>query len=265
MQRVEVRLQGVGAGDGEDDLERVLSGGGSGRHSGESASRHWWRWPECSRSRTARDICPLRAPGSTRLPRVHSRLGSPWPRPLEARLRSPSSGACYARRERCWEKSTGVTTASCSRLSDIKRCQSRRAHRSCSAASVTANASATKRASSGRGTTCRRRTRSSARSRVLARDCERHCRLSSVEICRVGDTVRDTVWLIVPTAYDEQAMASLHRRPWTQDEIRREERAQRERVRRDAARGVSRNLSDAVAHTRFAQKFADAFKHARSR
>ncbi len=45
-------------------------------------------------------------------------------------------------------------------------------------------------------------------------------------------------------------------REWTADEVRREEQAQRARVRRDAARGVTRNLSDAVAHTEFAKRFA---------
>jgi len=45
--------------------------------------------------------------------------------------------------------------------------------------------------------------------------------------------------------------------------VRREEQAQRARVRRDAARGVTKNLSDAVAHTEFAKRFADAFKRAR--
>jgi hypothetical protein len=53
------------------------------------------------------------------------------------------------------------------------------------------------------------------------------------------------------------------RRPWTPDEVRREELAQRERVRRDATRGTSRNLTDAVSHTEFARRFAEAFKHAR--
>jgi hypothetical protein len=57
--------------------------------------------------------------------------------------------------------------------------------------------------------------------------------------------------------------AEPKRREWTSDEIRREEQAQRARVRRDAARGVSRNLSDAVAQTEFAKRFADAFKRAR--
>ena len=50
---------------------------------------------------------------------------------------------------------------------------------------------------------------------------------------------------------------------WTPDEVEREAAAQRERVRRDAARGVTRNLQDTIAHTKFAQRFADAFKHAR--
>jgi hypothetical protein len=57
--------------------------------------------------------------------------------------------------------------------------------------------------------------------------------------------------------------AEPKRREWTPDEIRREEQAQRARVRRDAARGVSKNLSDAVAHTEFAKRFADAFKRSR--
>ena len=57
--------------------------------------------------------------------------------------------------------------------------------------------------------------------------------------------------------------ADPKRRDWTADEVRREEQAQRARVRRDAARGVTRNLSDAVAHTEFAKRFAEAFKRAR--
>ncbi len=52
-------------------------------------------------------------------------------------------------------------------------------------------------------------------------------------------------------------------RTWTREETEREERAQRARVRRDAARGVSRNLEDAVAHTEFARRFAEAFEHHR--
>jgi hypothetical protein len=64
-------------------------------------------------------------------------------------------------------------------------------------------------------------------------------------------------------AYDPSMAAEPKRREWTPDEIRREEQAQRARVHRDAARGVSRNLSDAVAHTEFAKRFADAFKRSR--
>jgi hypothetical protein len=52
-------------------------------------------------------------------------------------------------------------------------------------------------------------------------------------------------------------------RDWTPDEVRREEAAQRARVRRDAARGVTKNLENAVAHTEFAKRFAEAFKPAR--
>jgi hypothetical protein len=79
----------------------------------------------------------------------------------------------------------------------------------------------------------------------------------------VGDTVRDTILDDRRAAYDPSMAAEPKRREWTPDEIRREEQAQRARVRRDAARGVSRNLSDAVAHTEFARRFADAFKRAR--
>ena len=49
-------------------------------------------------------------------------------------------------------------------------------------------------------------------------------------------------------------------RTWTREEVEREELAQRARVRRDAARGVSRNLEDAVAHTEFVRRFAEAFR-----
>jgi hypothetical protein len=53
------------------------------------------------------------------------------------------------------------------------------------------------------------------------------------------------------------------RRNWTPEEVKREEDAQRARVRRDAARGVSKNLENAVAHTEFAKRFAEAFRPAR--
>jgi hypothetical protein len=38
-------------------------------------------------------------------------------------------------------------------------------------------------------------------------------------------------------------------RGWTNDEVKREEAAERARVRLDAARGVTKNLQNAVAHT----------------
>jgi hypothetical protein len=79
----------------------------------------------------------------------------------------------------------------------------------------------------------------------------------------VGDIARDTTLDDRRAAYDPSMAGELKRREWTPDEIRREEQAQRARVRRDAARGVSANLSDAVAHTEFAKRFADAFKRSR--
>lgn len=61
-------------------------------------------------------------------------------------------------------------------------------------------------------------------------------------------------------------MADTHeQREWTPDEVKREEDAQRARVRRDAARGVTKNLETAVAHTEFAKRFAEAFEPARRR
>jgi hypothetical protein len=61
-------------------------------------------------------------------------------------------------------------------------------------------------------------------------------------------------------------MANEPRRgSWTQDEIKREQAAERARVRRDAARGVSKNLENAVAHTEFAKRFAEAFEPSRRR
>lgn len=79
----------------------------------------------------------------------------------------------------------------------------------------------------------------------------------------VGDAVRDTDSDDRRAAYDLVMAAAPKRREWTPDEVRREAQAQRARVRRDAARGVSDNVSDAVAHTEFAKRFADAFKRAR--
>lgn len=51
--------------------------------------------------------------------------------------------------------------------------------------------------------------------------------------------------------------------PWTPEEVVRNERANRAQVERDRARGVSANLEEAVALTRFANRFAEAFRHAR--
>jgi hypothetical protein len=53
------------------------------------------------------------------------------------------------------------------------------------------------------------------------------------------------------------------RGPWTAEEIARNERATRARVARDRKRGVSANLDEAVALTRFANRFAEAFRHAK--
>jgi len=55
------------------------------------------------------------------------------------------------------------------------------------------------------------------------------------------------------------------RADWTPDEVKREEAAERARVRRDAVRGVTKNLENAVAHTEFAKRFAEAFEPARRR
>jgi len=52
---------------------------------------------------------------------------------------------------------------------------------------------------------------------------------------------------------------------WTDDEVKREEAAEQARVRRDASRGVTKNLENAIAHTEFAKRFAAAFEPARRR
>ena len=51
--------------------------------------------------------------------------------------------------------------------------------------------------------------------------------------------------------------------PWTPEEIARNERANRAQVERDRKRGASVNLEETVALTRFANRFAEAFRHAR--
>lgn len=52
---------------------------------------------------------------------------------------------------------------------------------------------------------------------------------------------------------------------WTDDKVRREQAAERAHVRRDATRGVSKNLEIAMVHTEFAKRFASAFEPARRR
>ncbi len=52
------------------------------------------------------------------------------------------------------------------------------------------------------------------------------------------------------------------RGPWTPEEAARNKRVAQVRVERDRARGVTANLEDAVKLTRFANRFADAFKDA---
>jgi len=54
------------------------------------------------------------------------------------------------------------------------------------------------------------------------------------------------------------------RGPWTAEEISRNERAKRAQVAQDRARGVGANLEEAAALARFANRFAHAFRHARS-
>jgi hypothetical protein len=51
--------------------------------------------------------------------------------------------------------------------------------------------------------------------------------------------------------------------PWTPEEIARNERANRAQVARDRRRGVSANLEEAAALARFANRFSEAFRHAR--
>jgi hypothetical protein len=51
--------------------------------------------------------------------------------------------------------------------------------------------------------------------------------------------------------------------PWTPEEIARNERADKAQVAHDRARGVGTNLEEAAALARFANRFAEAFSHAR--
>jgi hypothetical protein len=70
----------------------------------------------------------------------------------------------------------------------------------------------------------------------------------------------------LPTNYNP-AMASppkaKPRGPWTPEEIARHKRADRAQVEHDRARGMSANLAEAAALARFANRFAEAFRHAR--
>jgi hypothetical protein len=50
---------------------------------------------------------------------------------------------------------------------------------------------------------------------------------------------------------------------WTAEEIARNERATRAQVTRDRERGIGANLEEAAALARFANRFAEAFRHAR--
>lgn len=50
---------------------------------------------------------------------------------------------------------------------------------------------------------------------------------------------------------------------WTPEEIARNERATSAQVARDRARGVGANLEEAAALARFANRFAEAFRHVR--
>jgi hypothetical protein len=53
------------------------------------------------------------------------------------------------------------------------------------------------------------------------------------------------------------------RGPWTHEEIARHERADRAQVERNRIRGAGANLEEAAALARFANRFAEAFRHAR--
>jgi hypothetical protein len=51
--------------------------------------------------------------------------------------------------------------------------------------------------------------------------------------------------------------------PWTPEEIARNERVAQARVARDRKRGISPNLEEGVVLTRFANRFAEAFRDVR--
>jgi hypothetical protein len=68
---------------------------------------------------------------------------------------------------------------------------------------------------------------------------------------------------VEPEAKSRVEPEAKPRGPWTPEEIERNQRAAHARVARDRKRGVSANLEETVALTRFANRFAEAFRHAR--
>lgn len=60
-----------------------------------------------------------------------------------------------------------------------------------------------------------------------------------------------------------EVKTNAHGGQWTSREIARQDSANREQVRRDRARGIGANLSEAAALARFANRFAEAFQRAR--
>jgi hypothetical protein len=61
----------------------------------------------------------------------------------------------------------------------------------------------------------------------------------------------------------KQQSQAKPRGAWTPEEIERNERVAKIRVREDRARGVSANLEDVVKLTRFANRLAAGFRDAR--
>jgi hypothetical protein len=61
------------------------------------------------------------------------------------------------------------------------------------------------------------------------------------------------------------AMADTSRQPaaWTRGEVEREQRARRQEVRENAAKGVGRNLEEALRLMRFGEAFHRAFRRHR--
>jgi hypothetical protein len=87
--------------------------------------------------------------------------------------------------------------------------------------------------------------------------------IAGLRIARVNQAQRRVNPLGGRRADVARTIITVRARPkragWTREEVEREEAATRARVRRDAARGPSRNLADAVQHGEFAKRFAAAF------